>query len=520
MPVDTSSYPQPQPAPNFAQTLGSVAGTIGQLNQNKLFGQQYQTNLATSQIYKEAMNPDGSIDQGKLTNLLQSNPSAAYGIGPVLEQSQQIQHQNIANQQAKYDLLKNHLTTLAGYLGPLASGNPTVNDVAATIGHAISTGVATPQEAANFWSTLPRDQQGNPDPTQIKSWAQDNLQRVQTAAEQYGITNPAPVQVNTGGQTHLTVMPQNGPIHDVGKIDNTLPPMATRQNININHGAPMAIGPITSELQVPGQTASQAQASALAGSMPGLSGNGGGNTQPSPATAAPSGMVQTGLAPGEAEAQQHQAVAGADQGVTLQKAADTVPQQKAILGNLEAALRNFTSGPGADWRKVAGALANTPLQAVGFSGFNAKSIASQEEFVKQATNLAQSQFATLGGTGTDAKLESTMHTSPNETLSKQGNQNIINLLKGNADAIAVKNQEWQKFQQQSGNGPGDYGKFSTQFNTEYDPRVFQSQYMGAADRASMLKGMTKGEQKQFRQSYNLAVEKGWIPDPRQANAGQ
>lgn len=517
MPVDTNSYPQPQPAPNFAQTLGSVAGTIGQLNQNKLFGQQYQTNLATSQIYKEAMNPDGSIDQGKLTNLLQSNPNAAYGIGPVLEQSQQIQSQNIANNTAKYNLLKNHLTTLAGYLGPLASGNPTVNDVAATIGHAISTGVATPQEAANFWSTLPRDQQGNPDPTQIKSWAQDNLQRVQTAAEQYGITNPAPVPVNTGGQTHLLVTPQNGPARDVGQIANTLPPATG----TVGPGnVPQALGPVNSQLQVPTQTSPQSQASPLAGSMPGLSGNGGGNTQQAPATAAPSGRVQTGLAPGVADAQQHQAIAGADQGVTLQKAADTVPQQKAILGNLEAALRNFTSGPGADWRKVAGALANTPLQAAGFAGFNAKSIASQEEFTKQATNLAQSQFATLGGTGTDAKLESTMHTSPNEALSKQGNQNIINLLKGNADAIAVKNQEWQKFQQQSGNGPGDYGKFSTQFNKEYDPRVFQSQYMAPSDRASMLKGMTKGEQKQFRQSYNLAVEKGWIPDPRQANAGQ
>jgi hypothetical protein len=30
--------------------------------------------------------------------------------------------------------------------------------------------------------------------------------------------------------------------------------------------------------------------------------------------------------------------------------------------------------------------------------------------------------------------------------------------------------------------------------------------------------MTGAEKTQFRQSYNMAVDNGWIPDPRQQNA--
>lgn len=488
MPVVTSSYPQPQQPPNFAQTLGSVAGTIGQLNQNKLFGQQYQTNLATSQIYKEAMNPDGSIDQNKLAGLLQSNPNAAYGIGPVLEQSQQIQHQNIVNNQAKYDLLKNHLTTLTNYLGPLAAGDPTANDVAATISHAITTGVATPQEGGNMWSTLPRDSQGNVDPTQIKSWAQNNLQRVQSAAEQYGITNPAPTQVNTGGQTHLIVAPQNGAPRDVGQITNTLPP--TTSTVGPGN-VPQALGPVTSQLQVPGQpsqtTGSQQQQSAL------------------------SGPVQTGLAPGVSEAASDQAKASAQQGIALQQRSDSVPQTKALLGNLESELDSFTPGPGADWSKVAGAFSNRLMQSFGLPGIDPTSIQSQEQFNKMAGMIAQTQFQSLGGTGTDKQLGSTELTSPNSELSKLGNKGIIAMLKGNEDAIATKNKAWQQYQQQ--HGPQSYGQFSTQFNQSYDPRVFQSQYLPPDDIKKMLTGMTKPEQKGFLNSYRTALSNGWVTLP-------
>jgi hypothetical protein len=205
--------------------------------------------------------------------------------------------------------------------------------------------------------------------------------------------------------------------------------------------------------------------------------------------------------------------AAANQGVNLQQTADQVPQRKALLGNMEAALADFDSGPGRETWKTINAGTNRMF------GINAQSIASTEDFAKLATQLAQSQFQSLGGTGTDAKLDSAMHTSPNLALSNLGNQQIIGLLKGNEDAINVKNQEWQSYLKKGGS-PQDYGAFSTQFNKQFDPRVFQSTYMDPGQRQDLLKGMTSSEKSQFQNTYNYAVQRGWIPDPRATNGGQ
>lgn len=539
MPVDTTMYGAPPPT-NVMQTLGGAAGIMNSLNQNRLFNQQFQSNVALSNAAKQSVDDQGNFDPAKYRALVAGGP-AGYMLPQAVEQSQQIQKGQIDINQSQYNLLKDHLTTLSNYLGPLAQGiptgqkdqngnpvlrDPTGSDVATTIGHAITTGVATPQEGANIWATLPRDQQGNVDPTQVKAWAMNQLQRVQGAAQQYGIVNPAPTPVSTGGQTHLIVAPQVGVPRDVGQIANTLPP--TTPTVGPGN-VPQALGPTSSALQVPAPVAPPPTPAPAAASPPGTSpsplanampGTGPSAASPGPAPTA-NGRVQTGLAPGVSEAATETAGASAKQGVTLQQAADQVPQQKALLGNLEGALNAFTPGPGSKWTNETGALFNRAIQAMGGKGVATDSVSAQEEFNKQALQLAQSQFQALGGTGTDAKLDSTMHTSPNAALSKLGNQGIINLLKGNADAIAVKNREWQQYQQE--HGPQSYGQFSTQFNKAYDPRVFASAYMSAPDKQRMISGMSKPEQAQFRQSYNFAVQNGWVPDPRQqaqANGGQ
>jgi hypothetical protein len=203
------------------------------------------------------------------------------------------------------------------------------------------------------------------------------------------------------------------------------------------------------------------------------------------------------------------------QAIGLQSAASNVPAQKGLLGNLDAELDKITTGPGADWRNFAKAFVNTnsPFGNI----FNPSTIASQEEFSKQAFQLAQQQFQTLGGTGTDAKLDSTMHTSPSAMLTNYGNKGIIALLKGNADAIAAMNHAWQtQWLPAHGNDTGTYGQFVTQFNQGFDPRIFQSAYMTPAQRADILKGMTDAEKTAFRMKYNSAVARGDIPDPRAA----
>jgi hypothetical protein len=140
--------------------------------------------------------------------------------------------------------------------------------------------------------------------------------------------------------------------------------------------------------------------------------------------------------------------------------------------------------------------------------FDPKSIAGQEQFNKQAVMVAQQQFQALGGTGTNDQLGSAMKTSPNAALSEMGNRGIIQLLKGNEDAIDAKNQAWQKWKQQ--HGADTYDTFSTKFNQVYNPLVFQVQYMGPDEIANLQKKLSPKDAQKFAQSYAVAKAQGWI----------
>lgn len=222
--------------------------------------------------------------------------------------------------------------------------------------------------------------------------------------------------------------------------------------------------------------------------------------------AAPTGIV-TSQAPGVAEAQTKTAAAGADQGIKLQQAADGIPIRKGMLANLEDAIDHFKPGKGAEWENVAKNFANRNILPQSFQ-FDPKAIASQEEFNKQATQLAQQQFQSLGGTGTDSQLSSAFKSNPNSELSKMGNKQIINLLKGNEDALAAKNSAWQEWQRK--NGPSNYGAFQQEFNKTYNPRVYQAQYMTPDQINDMRKNMSAADQAQFLRDYKTLKEKGYI----------
>lgn len=225
-----------------------------------------------------------------------------------------------------------------------------------------------------------------------------------------------------------------------------------------------------------------------------------------------------GLPPGQAEAASGIAAASAAQANSLTQSADTSPIRKGMLGNLEGDLAQFTAGPGADWTKVAKAWANRNVLPSGMQ-FDPTSIASQEAFTKQAEQLAQQQFAAIGGTGTDAKFGSAFKSNPNETLSALGNNGIINLLKGNEDAIQAKNGAWQKWVAQ-GNPPQSYPQFAAQFNQSFDPRVYQSQYMSKNDFVKMAKSMSTPELRDFSAKLNSAKSQGLVTGPGAYYGGQ
>lgn len=217
--------------------------------------------------------------------------------------------------------------------------------------------------------------------------------------------------------------------------------------------------------------------------------------------------IQTGLSPSAQSAATVSGGAGAGAAVRLREAADLAPNAKAMLGNLEEDLKGFTSGPAADWTKVAKAWTNRNVPLPKDWQFDPKSIASQEQFTKQAYQLAQQQFAAIGGTGTDAKFSSAFETNPHETLSHLGNEGIIRLLKGNQDAISAKYKAWQQYRK--AHGPDSYDDFSEEFNSSYDPRVFQFKYMSKADRQKYVDRMDDKDRGKFLQDLHAARKRGW-----------
>ncbi len=473
--IDTSIYQHQVKPANPLETLSGITGLQTQMNQNKLFQQQFQTNRAVSDIYKQAIKPDGTIDPQKLNSLLATDPNASYGLPQAYQGSQEAQQRNLGIEQTQIDLARKNMQTAESYLSPLlAHPNPSSSEIVGALSEAMTKGHLKQDVAMDLFSSLPRGPDGQIDETKITPWLKQQQMRMMDMKQRFDAMYPAPTMVNNGQAQIPVRLPQIGEPSQAGPaIQNQLPP--TTPVFNPQTNAPGYLG---------------------------ASGGGG-------AQGGQGGGIQSGPALGAAEAASVDASASANQGVQLQSEADQVPAQKALLGNLEGALDKFEPGPGQGWKNEAKKFANlnNPFGQI----FNPASIASQEEFNKQATQLAQAQFKTLGGTGTDSKLDSAMHTSPNETLSKMGNKGIIAMLKGNVDAIAAKNQAWQQFKQ--AHGPQSYGQFSTEFNKTYDPRVFQSQYLTVDDRKKMLSGMTKDEQKGFIGAYRKALESGWVKLP-------
>lgn len=501
MPVNTSSYPTQPQQPNVLGTLGGVAQFQNLMNQNKLFQQQFQSNLGLSQIYKEAINPQtGELDPNKLQGLM-AGPNASgvtLGLPQAIQQSQEAHQRNISINSAELANARQHLEAVAGYIAPLIKegANPTSSDVMSALAHAGSVGLASPQELSRIYSTLPRLPNGQIDESQIKAWALQQQLNVMSASERLNALSPSPTLVNNGQQTTPIRFPQVGAPSIAGPgVQMQLPP--TTPVFNAGSNQPGYLGPT-------GGGAPQAPQGA-----PGRAPWQGGSQV---ASQGGSGFIASGPKLGASEAAGVTAQNAAQSGVNLNKVADQVPEQKAILGNLEGALSKFTAGPGADWKKVAAAMVNQNLQSFGFKGFAPDKIASQEEFTKQASMLAQNQFKQLEGTGTDRQLDSTMSTSPNTALSKMGNQRIIALLKGNADAISAKRQAWQQWQQ-AGNGPESYNEFSTAFNKDWDPRAFQLQYLQPKEAKEMLGGMNANEKKDFNRVMNIGVKNGWVQLP-------
>lgn len=511
--VNTSMY-NTQPVNPLTQ-LSTVAGTMNQLNQNKLFQSTFSGQQAMGKIFQQSVDPNtGMFNPAIAMELGKSNPNAAFIMPDLIKKGLEVNQQKQQNQISAAQLTLQHAPILqSAAMSVYNNPKPTQDDVRKSIIGLVdpdpsnpSPGKVSAQEAVKLmqdFSSL------GDDPQAIRNMALDHAKNQEVVIRGAKSILPDMSYQDVGGSLHpVNTNPMSSSFNANQPLAKTLTPDTKVYN---QKGQAKYIGQ---------QPSLENQAEDIAGQKNGMNASdltvqpndgaiklNGKNPNP------PSAEQFAEAPPGSKEAANAVATDNASQAMTLQRAAATVPQQKAILGQMEGKLGDFSSGPAANTWKTALSAAQQIVPGLS----DMKSVASQEDFNKMASMIAQQQFQSLGGTGTDAKLDSAMSTSPNSFLSNRGNKEIIHLLKGNADALSAMNSEWQKAQQ-NGMDPQDFGKFQTQFNKEYDPRAFQLQYMTPDERRDLLKGMSNTEQEKFKDSVNTAGENGWIPDPRKQNA--
>ena len=457
---------------NPLQTVGNIATIQNQINQNRLF----QAQQAGGNALLNATGPDGAINQGSLrNNLMGMGPNAGLVAAQTLGQGQDLQRGGLANAGARISTMQAALASVP----PVNPADPT--DVARFNRQYNATLLAGAKQG--LWSS---DDAANASGGNINGLTSQEVQRQATlragnaiqleqATGKAGLTDNGPGFVPTS--THI----------DPATGQEVITPIAGASVI------PKGVAPQV----VASDTGTGTQYTALPGVQPG-------STAPTPLANVEKNLSQAAAA--TASGAQVGNMSGS-QFASLGPASDAATNQKAMLGELQGILRSqdFKPGPASDWTAQLGGLAQefgVPFVA---TPQNAKGTAALETYRKIATQIAQQQFGMLGGTGTDAKLSSAAHTSPDNLLSSLGNQEIIPLLQGNADAIIAKNkmaQIWLKHDK----GPESYNDFTTQWNQIYDPRVFQAQHMSPDERQTMLNGMSKADRAQYQKDYQFALK--------------
>lgn len=476
---------------------GNLLQTLAGATQLRGVRQQQQANVAASQAYKDATAPDGTIDYGKLTAALSQGP-AAYNLPQIQAQVNEARNSALNYDKGKLEMAQKRIDMLSGgFGGLLASGNITPQSVMQIASQGIRQGLFTPEEAVSFTSDMPSD------PSQLQGWAKQKYVGFSQSADRLKTLMPQQQIINTGAQQVVSAFdPLTGaPTGQNTVFNNQMSPEAASQPTQVFDAASGTMRNVTrQQFADMAGGGGQTQQGAMPQGQPGMLGTG----RLQPITQAPG--LQAAPALGAQEAAQTIGKGAAEASLALQTQADAAPQAIYQLQNMRSALDDINTGPNADWQGKAKALALQVAPDVATRlGLDPQKVASQEEFKKYSTQLAQGLAQGLG-TGTDEKLASAVSANPNISLSKLGNQQIIDVLIATQRGTQAKNLAWQN----SGLPPEQYNKFSTQFNKDIDPRVFAAQDMDQAARYKMLDSLPKRDQEAFKQSWLKARAAGYV----------
>ena len=467
--TDTSSYGKPITSP--FETLGALTNIQNASNQNKLFQQQYQTNLGVGQAYKTAIRPDGTIDQSALNQLIQSNPNVAVGLPQIYQGSQEAQKRQQDIQSQQIDVARKNVDTLGSYISPLAAlgSKVTVGDVMGAAAKAITAGHVDPKVISQVLSDLPADNSAVP------AWLQQQQMRFMSIQEQFNAMHPAPTAINTGLQTQLVRTPQIGAPSIAGTLNNTPPP--STQVIGPD-GRPHLIG---------------SGGGGVGGAM---GGNPGGLGQ------------QTGFAPGEAEAATVAATGSAGAYQALRNDVGASGTRVFQLNKALTALEGTNTGPGTETTNNIRSFlqAQTPDSLKQFvPDFDPDKTMKYDEANKYLTAFASGAAGSIGPK-TNEQLATALSANASTKISNLAAKDVV---KANIALEKMKQAAAIQFKN-SGEPPQNFSDWYANYNKLSDPRAFLADQQSAKDRRSMLDKMNSKEQASYLNSFKAAIKSGVI----------
>jgi hypothetical protein len=478
--VDTSIYRNAPKAPDMLGTLQGVMGIQGQMNQNKLFQQQFNTNLGVSQIYKDAIDPQtGTLDPAKLRALMagpQGN-NITLGMPQAIQNSQEAQQRNLNIDTAQIDLARKNMQTAEGYLSPLlAHKNPTSSEVLSALSEAMTKGHLNQKVALDVFSSLPRDPQGQIDETKIRPWLQEQQLRMMDMQKRFDAMFPAPTMVPTGQQTLPMRLPQIGEPTQAGPgIQQQLPPSTPVFNPATNQ--PGYMGPQAGAGQPQGQ-----------GGAPGSGG----------------GFIPSGPALGVEAAANESAADSAKQLSALRSevggSANRIFQLQQASKSLEGALTGKGSQPIQDWRSLLVTLgAADEATAQGVKDF--------DQAKKYMIGAMLNRGAGLG-INTNEKLAALSGASANTDISKLAAKDILKTMVGLEKGQQAQFAAFER----AGLPPEKFASWAANWNKDRDLRAYAGFVdMKPAERVSMINKLKPAEKAKFMSTLKEAVDIGVLP---------
>lgn len=483
MPIDPSIPLQVQapqnPLANLMAPIQTATGLIGLQRAS----QQLQANRVISDAYSQATDPTtGQTDFGKLQALATQNGAGAFlpeFMGQIAKQRNEQQQFDVS----KLDQALKQQSDVRNRVGALMA-SPSYgkgdmrNDIINTLGAAVGAGTLPLDVAQRELQSVPSD------PQEQAQWIKQKFMQSLDGEAKLKTMMPQTQVVSTGGQQQiLNIDPMTGQPKIAGTLQNTLTPAESAQRVSVFKDGQTGTVPLSSTVTPTGQAPAP-------GRYPGA------------ATTDASGFLPSAPALGQAHAADVASGGAAEQYVADNRSVNGSGARVYQLQTALTALQNAPTGKGAEAFNTL----KSYLQTANVPGVDADKIKNFDEANKYLTQYALNQAGQLGQ-GTDSKLATTLSGNASTSISNLAAQDVV---KANIGLERMKQAQVAAFNQ-SGLPPEQYQKFSSQWNSKVDPRVFILDQLDPQAKAKLRDSMNPAQRQQFTVMYNTALRNNWIP---------